>query len=493
MPEVASVSKIKVSKVCPICDQTYPIEFNVCPRDAVRLEDIESEDADPLIGAVLGGAFRVIKPVGEGATAKVYEARHVRLGKKRFAVKVLHSFYATNPTAVARFQREAEAAAGIGHPGIVDVYDVNRTEDGRFYLATEFLDGTDLSSLLKERAPLEIPFAVRVARGVCRALGAAHAAGVIHRDIKPANVFLMGDRERPTIKVLDFGISKIDDNASLTRTGMIVGTPAYMSPEQAAGRSVDARTDVYAVGALLYHAVTGRLPFEGGEGAEVLSSILSEEPPRPRSLRADIPEALELVIERAMSKDLKQRPATITELDRLLAPFDTEARPSVMMAPRPVDPELANEAREAGSARMSLIVLTVILALWTVGILDAAVLAVLGASDKAPAPEPHTGRLIGVTIGMLLVIAGPLVIWIRRLSHVWKTTVRAVEHARLLRRMLVGALGGYAVGSVGIRLLSYATLPGGGGFGPLGEFAIAFTSILGAAAMAFSARRKRQA
>jgi serine/threonine protein kinase len=258
-PRLDSTAKVQLLPlVCPICDQRYPADFKVCPRDAAKLEDAAGEGQDPLIGSVVGDAFRIVRPIGEGGTARVYEARHVRLSSKRFAVKVLHGFFASQANAVARFAREAEAASAVRHPGIVEIHDVDRMPDGRPYLVTELLEGEDFGSLLKARGKVPVPFAVRVARKVCQALSAAHAAGIIHRDLKPENVFLIGAGDKPQIKVLDFGISKIEGAgaAQLTRTGMVVGTPAYMSPEQAAGAKVDARTDIYAVGAILYRALT---------------------------------------------------------------------------------------------------------------------------------------------------------------------------------------------------------------------------------------------
>ena len=273
-----------------------------------------------------------MRPIGEGGTARVYEARHVRLESKRFAIKVLHGYFASQTNVVARFAREAEAASAIRHPGIVEVHDVDRMADGRPYLVTELLEGEDFGSLLKTRGKVPIPFAVRVARKVCQALSAAHAAGIVHRDLKPENIFLIGGSDKPAVKVLDFGISKVEGAgaAQLTRTGMVVGTPAYMSPEQAAGAKVDARTDIYAVGAILYRALTGRAPFQGGDAAEVLSLVLTAEPPRPMSLDPSIPDGLELLIQRAMAKAVGERYQSMDELDQALAAF---GRPRKSRAP----------------------------------------------------------------------------------------------------------------------------------------------------------------
>ncbi|MBM4364189.1 MAG: serine/threonine protein kinase, partial [Deltaproteobacteria bacterium] len=315
------------AKTCPRCQARYPEDFRVCPIDAAELVSSDA-DADPLLGAVLGGTFQVLRGIGEGGMARVHEARHLRLPKRRFAVKVLHPEYAQQPAIVTRFQREAEAASGIGHPNVVDVFDVGRAPDGRPFLASELLDGSDFSAVLDERGRVPVPYAVHVARQVCHALGAAHELGIVHRDVKPENVFLVGGGERPFVKVLDFGISKIDDGgggASLTRTGVVMGTPGYMAPEQARGAKVDHRVDVYGVGAMLYRALTGQLPFDGDDAAEVIARVLTDHPRRPRDLAPEIPGALELVVQRAMEKNPADRHASMAELDDALAAFDADA------------------------------------------------------------------------------------------------------------------------------------------------------------------------
>lgn len=469
MTESAPTQEIAAgARTCPICEEAYPGDFVVCPRDGARLEDPAGPDeTDPLVGNVLGGAFRILRAVGEGATARVYEASHVRLGKKRFAVKVLHSFYAQNATAVARFQREAETAAAIEHDGVVDVYDVNQTSDGRFYIVTEFLSGQDLRSLLGDRGKLPAPLAVRIARGVCQALAAAHVNGVVHRDLKPDNVFVSGPVDAPSVKLIDFGISKIKDGATLTQTGMLVGTPAYMAPEQAAGGTIDARTDVYAVGAMLYRAVTGRRPFEAEETAEVLSAIVSEEPPRPRSLEPGVPEALELAIQRAMSKNAADRFASAEELDQALAALESpEPQAAPTQSPLVLD---------AKRARPMLAVGTALAFAWTLALLDAAVLALLANGDTEQ-PDLELGRLLLVSFAVLVVLAGPLALWIQHLRRIWPSTPRAIEHARLLARMLLAALVAYAAFALMLRVVETVTVS----FGPLLDLTLTLTSLAGA-------------
>jgi serine/threonine-protein kinase len=435
--------------VCPICDSRYPADFRVCPRDAARLEDVEAGDDDALLGSLLGDTYEVVRSIGEGGTARVYEARHVRLSGKRFAVKVLHAHHCSQPTAVARFQREAEAAAAIGHPNICDVYDVHRAPDGRPYLVTQFLEGRDFGSLLKQRGKVDTPFAVYVAREACSALSAAHATGVVHRDMKPENIFVSGDDGRPTVKILDFGISKLVDGggAALTRTGTLIGTPAYMSPEQASGYKIDNRTDVYAMGAVLYRALTGRVPFEGSDMAEVLSGVLTVEAPRPRSLEPSIPDGLELVIQRAMAKDPDERFESMDELNAALAPFDTLAS-AVAEPTKPTStPPLAAGDLERGvrSARPRAIFFSVALYAWALACVSDIVLSVLSGAGSV-------GRMVGVLAVVAVVLAGPFALWLRYLSRQWQNSVRVLEVASLLRAMMIAALMAPAVAIVLIRL-----------------------------------------
>jgi serine/threonine-protein kinase len=459
-----------------VCAARYPAHFKVCPRDAARLEQGQAPE-DPLIGSVLGQAFRVTRVMGEGGTARVYEAQHVRLAAKRFAVKVLHSAYAAQPTIVARFRREAEAAAGIDHPNVVDVYDVDRTPDGRPYIVSEYLDGSDLGSLLKQQPSLEIPFAVRIVREICAALDAAHARNVVHRDLKPENVFLAGAGANVRVKVLDFGISKILDSASvaLTRTGMVVGTPAYMSPEQASGAEVDVRTDVYGAGAILYRLVTGKPAFSGGDTTEVLSAVLTEEPRRPRALKASIPEGLELVIQRAMAKAPGNRYASMQELDSALVPFDAvllgsltavgndpeaTVRPPRVASESSITAALtqtaAQAAREVRRARPNIVLYSFLCYVWFLGSSVDAVVAVLSAGTPPNASIAVT-RLGGAAAGVAVVLLGPLVLWIRHVSKNWKNSHSAIALATLTRRVAVWAIISYAGAVLALRLLMATT------------------------------------
>ena len=478
---------VRLGKICPSCLERYPGDFRVCPRDATELSDVEEEEeADALLGTTVGDTFSIVRVIGEGGMARVYEARHVRLPNKRFAVKVLHNMYAQQPNVVARFQREAEASSGIGHPNVVDVYDLGVTPDGRPFLVSEYLEGKDFASLLDERERIDSGRAVHVVRQVCRALSAAHARGVVHRDVKPENVFLVGDMESPVVKVLDFGISKFDSagGASLTQTGMIMGTPGYMPPEQARGAKTDHRADIYGVGAMLYRAVTGKLPFDSDDAAEALGMVLTEEPPRPRSVQPSIPEALELVIQKAMAKDPEDRYRSMAELDERLAPFDPETPASVsLLPPRPgaqgparkttvaaatVRSPMALEdfeqrTREAKLARPTMVFLTLVAYAWLLGCVVDAGTSALAAFRGVNGTTPTERVVVGIiTVAISL---APLVFWLRHVQRVWGNSVRAVALAKSLRRVVLAATVPYAFVALALRVvlplsdLRWAPLP----------------------------------
>jgi serine/threonine-protein kinase len=457
-------------KHCSSCNTRYPADFLLCPRDATPLDN-DTEYADPMVGKLLGETYQVVRVVGEGGMGRVYEARHLRLKDRRFAVKVLHADLARQPAVVARFQREARSASSIGHANVVDVFDVHRTTDGRPYLVGEFLDGIELGVALTQRGKLEILEAVHISRQVCRALAAAHSKGIVHRDMKPENVFLLERDGAPFVKVLDFGISKAGpSDTHLTRTGMIMGTPSYMAPEQARGDQVDARADVYAVGAMLYNLVTGKKPFDSEDPAAILSMVLTEDPPRPRSIDSRIPAALELVIQRAMAKDARERYQTMADLDAALAPFDKEkaaSLPSIrapaLGAPVP-DSSPATTARtmlasltdaHAPAAprmsRPSIILLGILAFVWLVsGFVD----GLAGIVRHFHTGEVTATESILLVLGSVLAATTPAVMFALYVKKsVWRNSVKAMELASDLRRAVVAAFLGYGVAAFATRVV----------------------------------------
>lgn len=273
-----------------------------------------------LIGATIGN-YRVMQKLGEGGMGSVYLAEHPLIGKK-VALKVLHEEYSSNPEVVNRFFTEAKAVNDIGHPNIVDIVDFGHVqpEGGApfVYFIMEFLAGESLASLLAREAPLSPERALHIAIQVADALSASHAKGIVHRDLKPDNIFLLQrGRERDFVKVLDFGIAKLTSGSSgsaKTRTGIVMGTPAYMSPEQCEGRGhIDHRADIYALGIVLYEMITGRVPFVGEGYGEILVQHLTKQPPLPSTIRGAIPPHVEAVVMRALCKNRDNRYPSMDE------------------------------------------------------------------------------------------------------------------------------------------------------------------------------------
>jgi serine/threonine protein kinase/tetratricopeptide (TPR) repeat protein len=266
-------------------------------------------------GRVIEGRYRILRVLGEGGMGTVYAGEHVEIGKG-VAVKILHPAYSRQQDLVERFRREARAASRIGHPHIIDVTDFGTTEDGCAYFVMEHLDGIDLADVLSHERRLEPGRAAQITIQICRALEAAHAAGVIHRDLKPENIFLVSrDGRADFVKVLDFGIARSlgQDSRRLTNPGIAMGTPEYMAPEQALGGLADRRSDIYSVGALLYEMVTGTPPHGEADG---VSPLRKQEPPRPpRELRPDLSEELEAVILQALELDPAKRQQRMAALE----------------------------------------------------------------------------------------------------------------------------------------------------------------------------------
>ncbi|MGE0792185.1 MAG: protein kinase [Sandaracinaceae bacterium] len=275
-----------------------------------------ADDVDPLIGAVLSGRYEILRRLGAGGMGAVYEARHLVI-ERPVAIKVLRADLARNSEQVARFRREATAAAAIGHKNIIDVIDMGRTDDGNaVYLVMERLVGKDWSEVLGQREA-DLPETVRILDEVLDALAAAHERGILHRDLKPANVFVCDDG---AVKLLDFGVSKMRDQGDLsTNTGITMGTPVYMSPEQFRdSKRVDARADLYSVGAMLFEALTGRLPFEADSFPELAFKIVSDPAPRLASFRPELPVEASDLVERLLAKDPDDRPQSAREVQSAL-------------------------------------------------------------------------------------------------------------------------------------------------------------------------------
>jgi len=300
--------------------------------------------SNSVLGTLVGGRYRVRRLRGEGGMGRVYEAEHIEIGK-RVALKILHPGYSQTPDLVERLRREARAASRIGHPNVVDVTDSGTTDGGAFFFVMEYLEGRELGEIVFEEKGLELRRAIAITGQICRALQAAHKAGVIHRDLKPENVLLVErDGQKDFVKVLDFGIAKnltdqeeetdgAQPRRKLTSPGVAMGTPEYMAPEQAAGRPADVRSDVYAVGGLLYEMLCGRAAYEGSNFMEILHKKATQAPAPISSFRSDVPPEIEDLVRRTMSKDPAARPQTMEELERELNEIAWQCLPSPSFDP----------------------------------------------------------------------------------------------------------------------------------------------------------------
>jgi len=259
---------------------------------------------------VFGRRYRVVEKIGSGGMAEVYKAVDDVLGRT-VAVKVLHPQYASDPNFVARFRQEAQAAANLSSPNIVNIFDWGRDDDV-YYIVMEYVHGTDLKALVQEKGPVDPLKAAEYGAQVCAALTAAHGYDIVHRDIKPQNIVLTPDG---IIKVMDFGIARAG-NSTLTQTGSVLGTAHYVSPEQAQGRNLGLQSDLYSLGIVLYELTTGQVPFDADTPVAVALKQVNEEPIPPRQLNPDIPPSLEAVILRAMAKDPAERYASAEEMRR---------------------------------------------------------------------------------------------------------------------------------------------------------------------------------
>ena len=277
-------------------------------------------------GSVLGGAYRIEEPLGRGGMGEVFAARHLRTGR-RYAVKTILAGAIANEDAIRRFEREATAASAIGHPGIVQVHDFNVAPGGFFYLVMDLLEGETLAERLERSKSLAWPDAQRIAVELCAALGAAHDKHLLHRDIKPTNIFLArsaGGGER--VVLVDFGLVKpIAESSPVTSTGAVVGTPMYMSPEQARGEQLDVRSDLYSLAAVVFEMATGAPPFLDRTMASVYARLLHDPPPKASSVSKRVPRAADDVLVKALAKDRAARFPSARALGEALADVHEEA------------------------------------------------------------------------------------------------------------------------------------------------------------------------
>jgi serine/threonine protein kinase len=283
---------------------------------------------DPWIGTTLKGTYQIVGKIADGGMGAVYEAKHLRLGQ-RVALKLLLPESALRPELIARFRREAEIVANLGHPHIVSLLDVDQTEQGQPFLVMEYLEGETLAARLSRQPEFDLPTVASIAQQIASGLACTHEQGIVHRDLKPENVFLVrATGERDFVKILDYGVSKVI-GAHITCDQAVLGTPAYMAPEQVrAPASVDHRIDQYALAAIVYEMFCGKPPHAGRTVAEILDSILGKEPLPLSELASWVPAEIERVVMRALHRDPNLRYPSISEFSTALAGALTQDRVS---------------------------------------------------------------------------------------------------------------------------------------------------------------------
>ena len=332
---------------CPRCGSVYADTARFCPRDGSLLVDVQSkpapspavsgtavrvvptpvrpaERASSLSGQILDTRYQVLRKLGEGGMSYVYLAREVASGQE-VAIKVLSPKLATDRSSVERLRREAGLAMRLDHPNVCRIMRLGESEDGLIYLVMPFLEGELLSDREVKGGPMDLETGLDVLRQVCAGLHHAHELQIVHRDLKPENIMLVRSGGRERAVVLDFGLAKerrADPSiAKLTATGIILGTPEFMSPEQIRGKPLDARSDIYALGIVAFEMFTGKLPFQGRNAQEMMIARLRGEPQALRELRPDLPATLDRALARAMATAPEARFATALEFaDALGAP-----------------------------------------------------------------------------------------------------------------------------------------------------------------------------
>ncbi len=346
-----------MEKVCPTCQTEYGDDVEFCPHDGMKLRRRRGgDDEDPMIDRILDGRWVIESRIGMGGMGAVYLG-HQRSVDRKVAIKTLRSSLADTDDFVDRFFREARVATTINHPHCVTIHDFGQDEDGTLYLAMEFLEGQDLTSRISD-GDISIEEALRIGSQIASALSAAHQANIVHRDLKPDNIFLLDISDGSTfVKVLDFGIAKVmGADTQMTKTGQVFGTPAYMSPEQCQGHTIDGRSDLYSLGCILYELVGGRPPFEGETPMAVLMAHVANDVP-PLSTIDGVMDGVDPRVEQEimalLSKDPDGRPATASEAkQRLNALLSSLNAPDLSYtAPQQVPRSTAPTTATAASSR----------------------------------------------------------------------------------------------------------------------------------------------
>lgn len=305
-------------KICPQCGAEYELDQRFCPKDGTTLRMQGGEN--DLVGSIIADRYHVLRKLGEGGMGQVYLAEHVKMGRKS-AVKVMNPGMVHDADAISRFNREASNASRINHPNVAAVYDFGETGEGLIYLAMEFVEGPPLTKLIEQQGALPPLRAADIARQAADALAVAHDMGIVHRDLKPDNIMIAKNRDgSDLVKVVDFGIAKAADNEAqkVTKTGLVVGTPEYMSPEQLAGDKLDGRSDLYSLALVTFNMLTGKLPFPSESAQEAMIMRLTDRPRPLAEMKPDVAWTAEVqaVMDRALERDASLRYQTAGDFGR---------------------------------------------------------------------------------------------------------------------------------------------------------------------------------
>ncbi|MCS6886488.1 MAG: protein kinase [Acidobacteriota bacterium] len=327
-------------KICPRCHSKYEDSATVCSHDGLKLESMPEQNTklfDELVGKVLAGRFKILSKLGQGGMGAVYKAEQLRMNRI-CAVKVIPPELAKDREAIERFDREAKMAALINDQHAVTVYDFGETEDGMYFLAMEYVEGETLSRILRREGLLPLSRVIPIVQQASQALHAAHSQSIVHRDLKPDNIMIAKKEGRDYVKILDFGIAKFladDRGNNITRTGFVVGTPLYMSPEQLSGDPVDPSSDVYSFALIVYQMLTGGFPFSGDSAQALMIRRLTEDPLPIKAVNpnVDIPANVEAVLLTALARDRKHRTASIKVFAEQFIQAANLARGGASLAP----------------------------------------------------------------------------------------------------------------------------------------------------------------